>query len=527
MAIQNYLETLKKARATGTPGNFARANTRIPANMQNGVPVYEKPLGGTTTYAPEIFDTGHDRASLAKVQGMAMSPKPANENGGNVINFGLGSFGNTPLNTPSNPAADLAMAFNKSNVSTNTVNNATTPTATPNAVTAPTPIAQDTSNTTQQSTYLDDLNARIKTLQDAINQRYEGMKTQATTVSNLNKSNITGNLGRVFGNNFDTSEAAPITAENKALEQRLREIDTARSEALANNDMAALDKIQAEQTRIQSTQAAQRQQDFNNAIAQASLTGNYGGARTLDAQNQDLQKALQEAGLLGMYNGTPTLQAMSTMSGVQTQALQRALDEAGVTGMYNGNPTLNALNSTSGITGYYGGQPTLARDQLNLGTQNKQINDILDYMSSTQNNLNTNSTKMSLADINNQADLDQLLKKLSSQEGIAGMNNQTKLQQIAINQQKADAYTKKMSEISTKKDSTSLSQAKALDALIKMRNANAESLLYGKDEQFTPAVIQSLEETAGLSQKKNNPVVGTPSSPLGFLDSLVKSMGLG
>lgn len=283
------------------------------------------------------------------------------------------------------------------------------------------------SPTTQQNSTTMNMDAQIKSMQDAIEARYNDMMNQAKEVSRMNQSNIKGNIGRVFGANADTSEVAPAITENRNLDANLQSLATAKNEAMSKLSMSALEKAQAQQNFEQQARAQEQQQAFNNLVTQSQLTGMFNGGLTQDAQQNEFMRAIQEAGLTGQYNGNQTLDA-------QQIAFNKAIQEAGLTGMYNGGLTQGAIQNVADMTGYFNGMPTLQRDQANLTNQQKQLNDYLDYIASTTNNQNTNATKLTntgllntgkldLANVNNQADLEQLLKSLLSRETIASGNN--------------------------------------------------------------------------------------------------------
>lgn len=99
-----------------------------------------------------------------------------------------------------------------------------------------------------------------------------------------------------------------------------------------------------------------------NLGQQAYYTGSYNGAPTLQAQNQQQQFGLQQGQLTGLYNGAPTLAA-------QGQQAQQAQNWANILGYTeNGAPTLANQQFVTGATGYYGGNPTLAREQAAANT---------------------------------------------------------------------------------------------------------------------------------------------------------------
>lgn len=490
--MATYLDKLRQAKATGTPGNFARANTTADIYKQNGNSVYQKDYRGQTMYAPETFQTDRDAAALAAAR--ARNEAMNKTNPYNIVNFGAanGSFGNTTSNTTApTMSAGFLNANNTNNTNNTTSNNTGVATNNYTYPTSPnTPAQPATSTTSTNQSQLDDA---IQKMRDAISQRYEEMNSTARQVSGMNQSNITGNLGRIFGSNVDTSESSPVVAENGRLETNLRQIAQAKNDALSSLDVSVLDKLMQKQKEEQAAAANQRQQEFENAIAQAGLTGLYQGAPTQTAQQNQFLRALQEAGVTGVYNGQQTMDA-------QTQLLQNALAKAGVTGTYEGQATFPALLQAAGLTGYLNGSPTLGRDQLTLANQQKQINDILDYVASTTNNQNTNSTKLDVANINNTADMEQLLKRLTSNETIAGMNNETKLKQLQINQQRADAYTNRMTQLSNNGGTDSLKQSQALTALIQMNKANSDAVLVGQKPLFSDDQLKLLEQAAGMGK---------------------------
>ena len=420
--------------------NFTRANplADIYKNPVTGKSPYDIKKNGTSMYAPETFTTDRDMAALNAMR----AKTPVQATGSIPLSFGdkvaTPNVGSVPApTTPMNNTDAAKAVYNMTaqtpppSIATNTdpsipagyyqnkaADGSIYYTTADNGMMS-NPGGQDTSKTTMDS--------QIKTMQDAIAARYDDMMNQARQVSGMNQSTIRGNLGRVFGANADTSEASPIITENGRLNANLQSLGTAKNQALSELSMNALYKAQ-EQANIenQAKQAAQ-QQAFNNMVTQSQLTGMFNGGLTQDAQQNEFMRAIQEAGLTGQYKGGQTMSA-------QEQALSKAIQEAGLTGMYNGGLTQGAMQNIAGMTGYFNGQPTLQRENTNLTNQQKQLNDYLDYIASTTNNQNTNATKLTntgllntgkldLANVNNQADLEQLLKSLLSRETIASGNN--------------------------------------------------------------------------------------------------------
>lgn len=79
------------------------------------------------------------------------------------------------------------------------------------------------------------------------------------------------------------------------------------------------------------------------------------GGQTLAAKQQQFDQAIQAAGLTGVYNGQPTLAG---------QAQQAAL-----TGMFNGQPTPAYQQEQAQLSGMFNGQPTEAAREFNVNTQ--------------------------------------------------------------------------------------------------------------------------------------------------------------
>lgn len=500
------ISRLAAARKIGTPGNYTRANPQAGIYTQNGATPYQTQNRGQTAYAPETFTTDRDRAALEASRARnAVAPK-------SVLNFDAasGSFPGAPIIPLASNAdaakrvADLAPATTAPAGGSNAYaifgdghlnNGSQTPPGAYMNRTADGQVYYTYNNNGQMtspgmdnsSSSTGSLEKAIKDMQDAIRAQYEQRRGQAQRVSDMNQSAIKGNLGRLFGGNADSSETAPVVNENSALRGELDRLSASEGQDLANLNMDALDKLQTQLNTERQFKSTDQQNAFNRAI--------------------------QEAGITGMYGGQQTMEGKQLASSEEQQKFMRALEEAGITGMYNGAPTESSLKDFAGITGYFNGAPTLGRENANLTNQQKKLNDYLDYIASTSNNQNSNNTKITttgmtndnkvnVANINNTADLEQLLKKLTSQEGIASMNNETKLKQLTINQQKADAYTSRMQALNSGNSgsSNSLKESQALTALIQMRKANSDALLIGQDPMFTEDQLTALEQAAGMGK---------------------------
>jgi hypothetical protein len=143
-----------------------------------------------------------------------------------------------------------------------------------------------------------------------------------------------------------------------------------------------------------------QEQAWNKPFQEAALTGMYGGQKTLAGQQAAMQmqyqpqlwqsqlateaqqreltpqqfalnKALSEAGLTGQYGGQQTLAGQQLAAQLANQQFQQGLQAGQLTGMYGGQQTLEAqqlaLNKAlqeAGLTGQYGGQQTLQGQQI-------------------------------------------------------------------------------------------------------------------------------------------------------------------
>ena len=123
---------------------------------------------------------------------------------------------------------------------------------------------------------------------------------------------------------------------------------------------------------------------FNQALAEAGLTGQYEGADTF-------QRALAEAGLTGQYEGADTLAGRQSAEALLASRLQRALAEADVTGIYDRQETrqaqmdnFNRLLAEAGLTGDFRGEDTLAQQQLDDALTSSALNRLLAQAADTR-----------------------------------------------------------------------------------------------------------------------------------------------
>lgn len=288
----------------------------------------------------------------------------------------------------------------------------------PNAVTAPlnnTPqpaASQPTIPEVMPTPSIEDtLQKKLDAMTASIMEKQKALEMAARQSSDTNKSTIRGNLGRIYGgDNFDSSEAAPILSENNRLNNELTQINYAGQQAMQNMNADYLNTLQNELAFQRQQDNTNRQQQFNNILAAAGLTGNLNGKETLAGRAQALselgfnseeeQKAFQNAmALMGfqlnkdesifnrdMQNKNFGLNQLNTYSGVANSALQNALAAAGVTGQFNGAPTVQQRNTefdqglqVAALMGMLGGQPTLSSQQLALDKDNSALNRALQY----------------------------------------------------------------------------------------------------------------------------------------------------
>ena len=111
-------------------------------------------------------------------------------------------------------------------------------------------------------------------------------------------------------------------------------------------------------------------------LATADVTGVYGRAPTRQALQDAFNRRLAEAGLTGEYDGGRTLAGRQVREDELTARLQRDLATADVTGVYGRAPTRQAemdafsrRMAEAGLTGRYGDEQTLAGRQDELAEQ--------------------------------------------------------------------------------------------------------------------------------------------------------------
>jgi hypothetical protein len=232
---------------------------------------------------------------------------------------------------------------------------------------------------------MNDFQSEIDALRDAIKQRSNTLRDQATESSRLNQEDIQANLRRIYGANVDTSGVNPILAERGRLDNRLRDITTAENQSIAEQDISLLDRLRIAQKEQQAQIGQEEQAKFDRAIQEAGLTGMYNGAPTLsNTKAQDLRdkaqmdaeiKRLTEEGkntradeLLQYRTGVAT----GNIGGQDTLELMKALgyiDGAATLGTRGLDEKIRQFESLFGIkegalTGYYEGQDTLGRETL-------------------------------------------------------------------------------------------------------------------------------------------------------------------
>jgi hypothetical protein len=124
------------------------------------------------------------------------------------------------------------------------------------------------------------------------------------------------------------------------------------------------------------------QNQFNQGIQQAGLTGQYNGQQTLAGQNQEFNQGIQQANLTGVYNpyakqeqqmqansaawfnASPEEQARLAAANQQIGALIGAKQDAQGNWIYpQGQQTLAGQQQEANLTGMYNGNPTYQAQQ--------------------------------------------------------------------------------------------------------------------------------------------------------------------
>jgi len=451
------LDTVKKNAATSKqvlPTDVAAGKTGI---------VTRPVAGGGLSYPGEVF-----------------IDKPAQGTDFAAMTGNNPTMNNTPGNQNILGMSDLYKTTTNNNTSNTTNNSSNSTTYTGERDDQGNPIQTSDPYKSTSSSGLEDTQARIQKSIDAMRAkiiaRQQELEQTARTGSAQNQSTIRGNLGRVFGANSDTSEASPVVTENNRLTTSLGQIGRQASQDLADADISGLNALEKALNDEKVAQNTARQTAFENAIA--------------------------EAGLTGLYNGKETVAG-------QSAKLKQAMDEAGLTGMYNGGLTQDAIKKLAEITGYFGGEPTLDRTKANLTNEQKMLNDKLDFLASTTNNQNTNATKITTTNLNNASDVAQLQDRIrsneliannanSSREAIAAASNENKILTTNLNNQARVSLLQKRidSGTATPGDKEEIALYKAIGALQNTIADNAAPTYH--TDSFGRSVLNEPKDNTGL-----------------------------
>ena len=313
----------------------------------------------------------------------------------------------------------------------------------------------------------------IAEMQKVIMARQAQLEAGAQESSDMNQSTIRGNLGRVFGNNFDTSEASPVTAEQNRLGKEKADISKWAQQALSDNSMKGLEQLTNALSQGRTDYNQAQNMGFQNVLAQAGLTGAIGDKTVLPGLEY-LSKDKQQEFMNGITSG----QFSSDM-------LQRAFDNLLASNKEKSTNDQNAIDNLlryGQLTGNVGGRPTLDMSQL------------LGYVPGNQGLQGNIPTLQART-------LDETIAKNNAAET-------AKNTQLNINQQKADAYSKRVTDlankvVSGKATSKELSQYQAITAYNKALETNANVDLFGTGQKVSDTQLEYLAGLAFGDEKKN------------------------
>ena len=188
---------------------------------------------------------------------------------------------------------------------------------------------------------LSELDIKMKQLQNAANdQRNQAQSAYSDALNNLNinrnqaQSDTTGSIGQRNLDNSAVSEYLRQATHDKFQPMR-NSLETEKARQLTNignNTATSIENMANLYAQLQADQQ-QKQMDYADKLYsqdQAKMMNlaqmlNQQGQQNRQNDQQDLQNKIAEAGMTGEYNGNPTY--------------QRLLQEANLTGNYNGQPT--------------------------------------------------------------------------------------------------------------------------------------------------------------------------------------------
>ncbi len=170
-----------------------------------------------------------------------------------------------------------------------------------------------------------------------------GSLAESLAANGLLTSGLTESSQIAAGNAYQSA----LNKNNNTVTQQLAEIERAISQAQLSGDLATAEQLQ----------------QWYNKVADAALQNVRDiVANTWQQKNYDLTKAGQEASITGRYNGAPTLEANRIN-------WEKQFQEAGLTGKYNGNLTLEGLAA----------QDQHALDQVTLATAKENYRILLAF----------------------------------------------------------------------------------------------------------------------------------------------------
>jgi hypothetical protein len=237
------------------------------------------------------------------------------------------------------------------------------------ANTAYTPKYQDT-NTISQITqdYMKNLQPVYDASANKINQNYDVTQNQGLQfMADKGLSRSGANFDNLSTNNQNRNNAlneanANLTQQAVSNATNVANLGLSEQNQVQNQKNTAVSQLSDLLSQYNNAQ----QQNQQNQYTEAGLTGNYGGAQTLPAQQLASQIASANAGLTGTYNGQQTLDAQNQAATIAYNQQQQKLAQLQALLSYNlgvGGITDN-LPTTSGFT--YGDSMTQLLKQLGL-----------------------------------------------------------------------------------------------------------------------------------------------------------------
>lgn len=215
-------------------------------------------------------------------------------------------------------------------------------------------------------------------------ERYKSQK--ALRESLANSGELSGGQGRQDLLNLQNAYSSRLNDLNAQQQAQVDSLSRAIAEAKSQGDLqAAMLEAQydaqaaelglSDRYRYEDNLYRDRQAAFQNALAEAGLTGVYNGQNTLAMQQYLTDKALAEGQLMGVYGGQQTMAAKNADR-------QYGLDYANTYGYGpDGQQTLAGKQWDQQVawgnadrTGYLDGERTLAGQQLDMDWANMQHN---------------------------------------------------------------------------------------------------------------------------------------------------------